>query len=444
MSNDTDLLTRATEAMAVLNRRGMRPHAPTSAVPSNGLQIVGATAILNCRGEGSLAFTNAPQDSTSAAWCELQGIGPYKPPIVPYPVHPMHAVLIVLDTNTLLDTLQHALLLRYPPTHLLYMVHRAQLGQPAQATEDAEDGDDAWVWHGSLAELADAARDTTVTALYIPPLPTFADQRSFAALEWVVMRLLGPDGCPWDRKQTFQSLRAGLLEEVYEVLEALDSNDMAALSEELGDLLLQVLVHGEMARQAGHFELGDVLEQVTSKLIRRHPHVFGDLVVQDSEEVLTNWEAIKSRELREKGRERSSVLDGVPRGLPALAEAQKYIKKATRTGFNWRTLDEVWAKVHEEVGELAQACEQSGDAGSTEDTAHVADEMGDVLFTLVTLASWLKVDAESALREANRKFYARFTTMERLAYTHGHRLSEMSTEELLALWAEAKRMHSGY
>ncbi len=408
MSDSADLLTRAAEAMAILEID----------IPNDGLQILRATALIPPQ----------PASATIApAWCEVQGVAPYMPPIVPYPVHPMYAVLVVCDRDTRLEALRETLLVRYPPMHPLSVVCCGQ---------GREGG---CVWHGSLAGLTDAIRDAMSMTLFVPPLPMFADQRGFAALEWVVVRLLGLGGCPWDRKQTFQSLRAGLLEEVYEVLEALDCGDMAALTEELGDLLLQVFVYGEMGRQAGHFTLGDVLEQVTSKLIRRHPHVFGDLDVQDSEDVLTNWEAIKSRELREKGRERVSALDGVPSGLPALAAAQKYSKKAMRTGFTWGTLGEVWANVYEEVGELAQACARWDDTGSAEDAASVADEMGDVLFSIVALASWLKVDAESVLRAANKKFYDRFTTMERLVCGQGRGLLEMSTEELLALWAEAKR-----
>lgn len=274
---------------------------------------------------------------------------------------------------------------------------------------------------------------------YVPPdLGQNHTRDRIGSLHAVVVRLLGPGGCPWDVQQTHQDLRAGLLEEAYEVLEALDAQDMPALAEELGDLLVQVLIQSEMARQAGHFDLGNVLEQITAKLVRRHPHVFGTLAVAGMGEVLGNWEAIKAQELAAKGRERTSALDGVPAGLPALAAAQKIGAKAARVGFDWPTLRETWAKVTEEFDELAQAQQAHAAAPSAASQAHVADECGDVLYVVVQLARWLGVDAESALRQANAKFRRRFRAVEQAAQARGQSIAALSLEEALALWAAAK------
>jgi tetrapyrrole methylase family protein/MazG family protein len=269
------------------------------------------------------------------------------------------------------------------------------------------------------------------SCLYLPPLPIAADLRGPEGLHWVVARLLAPGGCPWDVRQTHQSLRGALLEEAYEVLEALDAGDMRGLSEELGDLLISVFSHGEMARQAGAFSVADVLGQVSAKLIRRHPHVFGDLAVEGEGQVLHNWEQIKAAELAEKGRSRPSALDGVPPALPALAAAQKLGKKAARAGFAWPAAAGAWDKLREELGELEEAA-QSGDA------AHTAEELGDLLFITARLASYLDVDAEAALREANAKFRRRFTAVEAAAAADGRALADMPLAEMLERWREAK------
>jgi len=296
------------------------------------------------------------------------------------------------------------------------------------------------VWSGTLAALEVEQTLDGATALYLPPLTVSADRRGLDGLFWVVARLLGPDGCPWDRRQTHQSLRAGLLEEAHEVLEALDSGDMSALTEELGDLLLQVLVHSEMARQAGHFDLGDVLEQISSKLIRRHPHVFGDPAVEGEgmETVLHTWEQIKAQELAAKGRRRNSLLDGIPVDLPALATAQKIVTKAARVGFDWSALHEVWEKVREEVNELEQVL-AAPQTLSPSEQAHLAEELGDLLFALVNLARRLELDAESVLREANTKFRRRFTYVEQAAQIQGREMSALTIAELEELWQQAKR-----
>ena len=306
------------------------------------------------------------------------------------------------------------LLTRYPADHPVTLVSAA--GVPEQTQ----------VRSVPLHEL-DHQRDLDhLTVAYLPPLPVHEDVRGLDAIEWVVARLLGPAGCPWDREQTHASLRPYLLEETHEVLEALDRDDPAGLSEELGDLLLQILMHSEMARQAGDFDLGDVTSQIAAKLIRRHPHVFGDLQVADSADVLRNWESIKAQEHAEKGTQRTSVLDGIPLSLPALAAAQKIGERAAKVGFDWSDLAGVWAKVHEEIAEIQAATPERR-----------SEEFGDLLFVIVRLAAWLDVDAETALREANAKFRRRFSACEQLAA--GGDLSSFSPSDLDALWNAAKQ-----
>lgn len=260
-------------------------------------------------------------------------------------------------------------------------------------------------------------------AVYVPPLAPLEDVRRFDGLEYVVRRLNGPEGCPWDREQTHATLRPHLLEEAYEALEAIDRGDPAALEEELGDLLLQVLMHAAVAEREGTFQLGDVVERIARKLIRRHPHVFGGAVAETAEEVYRNWEALKQQE-----KPRASILDGVPRTLPALAASQAIQGRARRVGFDWPDVEGPLEKLAEEVGELARA-----GAGPERE-----GEFGDVLFTLVNIADRLGVDAEQALRRANEKFRQRFGEVERLAKERGLDLRELDLEALDRLWDEAK------
>lgn len=392
------------------------------------IQLVNALALITPADTGT--------DTASPAWCEMQGIGRYVAPLVPYPLLPTRPALIWFnpfwfgveyDTALLAQQLQAALHLRYPAAHPLRVAQLTAQGQVRSS------------WNGTLADLTPANLPQGTLACYLPAQPPFLDQRGLDGLVWVVTRLLGPNGCPWDRTQTHQTLRPGLLEEVYEVLEALDAGDMPALSEELGDLLLQVLVHSEMARQAGHFNLGDVLEQISAKLIRRHPHVFGDLVATGTDMVLHNWEQIKAQELAAKGRRRSGALDGIPPGLPALPAAQKLVTKAARVGFDWGTISQVWAKVHEELAELAEVAPNDECLPVSSEHTRIAEEFGDLLFATVNLARWLKLDAESTLRQANAKFCRRFARVEHLAQMQGRPLSTMTVPELEALWQQARR-----
>lgn len=255
------------------------------------------------------------------------------------------------------------------------------------------------------------------------------DLSKFDSFVDIIARLRAPDGCPWDREQTHSSLRINLLSECYEVLEALDGNDPAKLCEELGDLLLQIVLHAQIAADNGEFEIGDVIESISSKIIRRHPHVFGEGQATTADEVMHNWEALK-REEREEG---ASVLEGVPKHMPALAYAYEISRRAVRVGFEWENLEGVIDKLLEEVREIK-------DAESREEKAQ---EFGDLLFTLVNFARWQGIDSEAALREANDKFYKRFTRMEALCRERSLELNKLSFEEMDALWEEAKREVEG-
>jgi tetrapyrrole methylase family protein / MazG family protein len=265
-------------------------------------------------------------------------------------------------------------------------------------------------------------------ALYIPAVSTDA---SFDSFQEVIAHLRAPDGCPWDRKQTHASLRSGLLSEVYEVLDALDSGDTASLREELGDLLLQIVMQAQIARETGEFTMVEVVQGISRKLVHRHPHVFGTLQVDGAENVLAMWEEIKADEREQNGEaQQKGMLDGVPLSYPALAQAYEYQDRVSRVGFDWDTIEGVWDKVFEELKELQEAKDQQEQIA----------EMGDIFFALVNLARWLKVDAESALRETNQRFRRRFRFVEAGAREEGRSLQEMTLAEMDAYWDEAKRM----
>jgi len=261
-----------------------------------------------------------------------------------------------------------------------------------------------------------------LTTLYLRPLPEISSLESF---QDTIAHLRAPDGCPWDREQTHQSLRTTLLEETYEALTALDADDMDALCEELGDLLLQIVLHAQIAVEEGDFSLAQVIEKISAKIKRRHPHVFGNVVVSGAAEVSANWEEIKREEKGEAG---GSMLDDVPLALPALAQAQSYQQRVARVGFDWPDVEGVVAKVAEEIEELQR----------TSDVAEREEELGDLLFSLVNLARWLEVDAESALRAANARFAKRFAAMEDLCRQRGQHLADLSLAEQDALWEEVK------
>jgi MazG family protein len=254
----------------------------------------------------------------------------------------------------------------------------------------------------------------------------------FQRLVEIMARLRGPGGCPWDREQTFDSIKPYTLEETYEVLDAIDRRDWTGLAEELGDFMLQAVFYAQMAAEQDLFRIGDALDAINDKLIRRHPHVFGDESAQTAGDVKRIWGEIKAAEKKDKGKQDETLLGGVPRALPALVEAQQIASRAAGVGFDWENPDQVIDKLHEELGEFNEA---RRNATHTE----LEDELGDMLFVLVNLARFVHVDPEQSLRKANAKFRKRFGYIEQKLTEQGRTLQEANIQEMEALWQEAKR-----
>jgi MazG family protein len=263
--------------------------------------------------------------------------------------------------------------------------------------------------------------------------------RKFEKLVEIMSTLRGPNGCPWDKQQDFNTLKPMLVEEVYEVLEAIDNRDFDGLAEELGDLLLHIVFQAHLAKEAGSFDVNTVIQKISDKLVRRHPHVFGTESASSAEDVIKNWEAIKAREKAEKLKNRTpeqrSLLEGIPSRLPALHEAHQISSRAARVGFDWPHINGIFEKLQEELSELRQVIEAKTDESRTE---RLEDEIGDMLFVIVNIARYLKIDSESALKRANRKFKTRFQYMERELARHGKALQEISLDEMEELWQRAK------
>ena len=253
-------------------------------------------------------------------------------------------------------------------------------------------------------------------------------KRTFDELIALMTTLRGPQGCPWDRKQTLQTLKPFVIEESYEVVDAIDRDDRHDLMEELGDFLLQAVFIAELTREEGSFDIHDAITAIHDKLVRRHPHVFGEVEARDAEQVLVNWEKQKNEERKA---ENKSVLAGVPRSLPALLRASRLTEKAARVGFDWRRAEDVFAKLEEEIGEVREAI-AAGDDGK------IHEEIGDLLFTVANIARKLNVNAEEALQSANGKFTRRFESMERSVRETGQNIDQLSLEEMDALWDASK------
>lgn len=332
--------------------------------------------------------------------------GAHHPPFGP----DQPALIAQLYSRELASDVKLTLLNQYPADHPVQLIWAAGTarGRTAQLP---------------LQELDRQPAIDALTALCVPPL---AEPSSFEALQETIAHLRAPEGCPWDRQQTHQSLRPHLLEEAYETLQALDQDDPQALREELGDLLLQIVLQTQIATEGGEFSMPQVIEGIRSKLIRRHPHVFGDLKVERVDQVLRNWEHLKEEERAAAGG--AGLLDGVPAALPALAQAAELQRRAAAVGFDWPSLRGALEKIAEEFRELARA----------EDQAGRARELGDTLFALVNAARWLEVDPEAELRLANQRFRVRFGRMDELARRRGARLGEMSLEQMDELWERAK------
>lgn len=253
-------------------------------------------------------------------------------------------------------------------------------------------------------------------------------KRSFDELVKLMTTLRGPNGCPWDREQTLDDLKPFVIEEAYEVVDAIDRNDRRALLEEVGDLLMEAVFIAEIARDERSFDIYDSVTAIHDKLVRRHPHVFADVEVGSADEVITNWEKLKNEERKA---ENKSVLSGVPQALPALLKGARLTEKAARVGFDWRRTEDVFHKVEEEIAELRQAVARG-------DKTEIQSELGDLLLTIANIARKLKVNPEEALQSTNRKFTRRFESMERAVRGQGKNLDQLSLEEMDKLWDEAK------
>ncbi|MDF7799111.1 nucleoside triphosphate pyrophosphohydrolase [Pontiellaceae bacterium B1224] len=247
----------------------------------------------------------------------------------------------------------------------------------------------------------------------------------------VMRKLRAPDGCPWDIKQTHESLKSDLIEEAYEVIDAIESGNSSELEEELGDLLLQVVFHAQISAEAGEFEFDQVADGISDKLIRRHPHVFGEVNVADADEVLQNWDAIKKTEKQGEGEAPKSIVAGIPKHLPALQKAHQVQKRAARAGFDWDNIDDVFAKLHEEIDEVKEAISRN----HAED---IRDEIGDLLFSVVNVSRYLGHNPEELLNHNIKKFVSRFQYVEDQVHASGKGFSAFTLEELDRFWDQAK------
>lgn len=312
--------------------------------------------------------------------------------------------------------LKLTLMNQYPDEHPVSLIHAA--GTQQEQIEQLQ-----------LHAIDHSSQIDVLTSLFIPPLESEA---SFEGFQEIVARLRAPDGCPWDRQQTHQSLRPHFLEEAYEALQAIDEENLDGLKEELGDMLLQIVMQAQIATENGDFNMGEVIAGIRQKLIRRHPHVFADSDVKDVDQVLHNWEALKAGERGAKTSE-GGTLAGVPDVLPALLQAWELQSRAARVGFDWPEVEGVIDKVVEELDEFRRAAsEQQRQA-----------ELGDFLFALVNYARWIKIEPEAALREASARFRRRFGYIEQAAAQSGRALTDLSLEEMEAYWQLAKIHESG-
>jgi tetrapyrrole methylase family protein/MazG family protein len=325
------------------------------------------------------------------------------------PDHP--AIIAQLYSKLVAADVKLTLMNQYPDEHPVKLLHLA--GTTQASMEEC-----------LLCEMDHSENIGSMTTLFVPPLLVPSSLENF---QETIARLRAPGGCPWDREQTHESLRMHLLEESYEVLHAIDIGEVEALEEELGDLLLQIVLHAQIATETGEFTMADVIAGINTKIIRRHPHVFEDKDLKGVDQVVVNWEKLKAAEREEEGNEKG-ILDGVPQGLPALAQAYELQLRVARVGFDWPEVEGVLNKIEEELGEVHEA----------EDEISQAAEIGDLLFAVVNYARWLNVDPETALRDANRRFRTRFAKLEKNSAALDRKLSEMTLEEMDSLWEAAK------
>lgn len=286
----------------------------------------------------------------------------------------------------------------------------------------------------ALYELDRQMELSNLTSVYVPPVKEEALlYKEFTNLRQIIATLRGPDGCPWDKKQTHESLKKYLIEESYELIDAINDMDDEGMIGELGDVLLQVMLHAQIGEDEGMFSIDDVIESISSKMVRRHPHVFGDVKVSGEEDVLANWQKIKQAENGSNEEKKQSLLDGVEKSLPNLLRAEEYQKRAAKVGFDWDEVSEAWKKVIEEVREF----EEEVRAGQP-DLEKIQSELGDLFFALVNVSRYYDIQAEEAVYRANQKFYRRFTYIEECILKAGKQFSNYTLEELDGFWNEAK------
>jgi tetrapyrrole methylase family protein/MazG family protein len=330
---------------------------------------------------------------------------PVFPPDMPALVAQIYSRMVAAEVKMTLNAI-------YPDEHPVRLVHAA--GTKDEFVEDLP-----------LYKIDRSEHIGLLTVLYVPSL---GEGTSFEAFQELIAHLRAPDGCPWDKEQTHKSLRAHLLEESYEALAALDSEDPLKMTEEFGDLLLQIVLNAQIASEEGEFGMSDVLKGIYDKIIRRHPHIFGEVHVDGVGGVLKNWEKLKADERAGSTEPEKGLLGGVPLALPALIQAQEYQDRAARVGFDWPDIEGVLEKIAEEIQEVRDAANEG----------ELAGELGDLFFSLVNLARWKKIDAESALRGTNRRFRQRFAYVEAGAKKQAKNVSDMTIDEMEALWQEAK------
>lgn len=330
---------------------------------------------------------------------------PAFPPDMPVLVAQVYSRLVAAEVKMTLNAV-------YPDEHPVRLVHAA-------GTKDE------FIEKIHLYEIDRSEHISLLTVLFVPPLGAGT---SFEAFQEIVAALRAPDGCPWDREQTHESLRTHLMGEAYEALAAMDSGNPKEMAEEFGDLLLQIVLNAQIASEEGEFTMADVLKGIHDKIIRRHPHVFGEVQLDGVQGVLKNWEKLKAEERAHNHEPEKGLLDGVPLALPALTQAQEYQNRAARVGFDWKEVGGVLDKITEEIQEVGEVTNED----------ELIAEIGDLFFALVNLARWKKVDAESALRGTNIRFKKRFAYMEQGVKNQGKKLSELSIDEMELLWQEAK------
>ena len=355
----------------------------------------------------ALAIDPLPHTAIVDALLLAEALVPPFPPDAPVLIAQIHSTSVASDVKLTLMEI-------YPDEHPVKLVHAA--GSEGQIVETLP-----------LYEIDRSPNIGLLTTLYLPPMQPGT---SFEAFQEIIARLRAPDGCPWDQEQTHQTLRSHLLEETYEALSAMDADDPVHMGEEFGDLLLQIVLHAQIASESGEFRMAQVIKGIYDKIVRRHPHVFADWQVDGVSSVLQNWEKLKAAERENNGESQKGLLDGVALALPALTQAQEIQGRAARVGFDWPNIQGVVDKICEECAEFVNA---------PDEPSRMA-EIGDLLFALVNLARRCEIDAESALRETNLRFRRRFAHIEQNARQQGRALSDLSLDEMEALWQAAKKL----